>query len=157
MTTSNSRVGGLAGLATLENDQGAPDGSFSSKRGGGVLLGANPSYVVDGVGVERWLPGVICALLRHFWRRFGEGAEGFGRAKGKDRAGFCGIPPLPQEQGHGKDGAPGFSSGLVEFSDIFLHGVCSPEDYFYCALLGVNCMQNRPAYFGEISGLFCWV
>ena len=38
----------------------------TEKGGGGVLLGANPSYVVDGVGVERWLPGVICALLRHF-------------------------------------------------------------------------------------------
>jgi len=31
-------------------------------------------------------------------------------------------------QGHGKGRAPGFSSGHDDFSDIFLHGVCSPED-----------------------------
>ena len=57
----------------------------------------------------------FATLIALFWR----GQSGAG--KGKDGAGFCGLPPLPQEQGHGKDGAPG---GCDDFSEIFLHG-CS--------------------------------
>ena len=59
----------------------------------------------------------FATLLVTFWR-----GRGFGRDKGKDkdRAGLCGLPPLPQEQGHGKDGAPG---GLDDFSDIFFMGL----------------------------------
>ena len=60
-------------------------------------------------------------------------------------------------QGYGKGRAPGFSCECDGFSDIFLHGVCPPEDYFYCALLGVNCMQSLADFFGGISVLFCWV
>ena len=50
-------------------------------------------------------------------------------------------------------GATGFG-GVQNFSDAFLHGVCPPEDYFYCALLGVNCMQSWHELFCGISGLF---
>ena len=57
-------------------------------------------------------------------------------------------------QGYGKGRAPGFSCECDGFSDIFLHGVCPPEDYFYCALLGVNCMQSWHELFCGISGLF---
>ena len=53
-------------------------GWFGPKRGGWVLFAGNSSYVVDGVGVVRWLPVCFCALLRHFSQRFGEGvADGF--------------------------------------------------------------------------------
>lgn len=49
------------------------DGRFWRKREGwGVFVG-NFSYVIDGVGVGGWLPGVFCALLLRFLRRFGEG------------------------------------------------------------------------------------
>ena len=44
---------------------------FGEKGGGGVFFAGNLSYVVDGVDVVVWLPGVFCALLRHFLRRFG--------------------------------------------------------------------------------------
>ena len=54
-------------------------------------------------------------------------------------------------------GRSGWAGGLDDFSGIFLHGVCPLGDYFYCALLGVNCLQTWPVYFGEVSGLFCWV
>ena len=56
----------------------------------------------------------------------------------------------------GVDEAPGFG-GRDDFSDIFLHSMCPPEDYFYCALFGVNCMQSFDVLFSEISVLFCWV
>jgi hypothetical protein len=32
--------------------------------------------------------------------------------------------------------------GLYDFSAILFHGICSPEDYFHCAPLGVNCLQR---------------
>ena len=73
--------------------------------------------------------------------RFGEGRA----ARAKARTGLAFVVSHPclanskYGQGHGKDGAPG---GCDDFSDIFLHGVCPPGDYFYCALLGVNCMQS---------------
>jgi hypothetical protein len=47
--------------------------------------------------------------------------------------------------------------GLYDFSAILFHGICSPEDYFHFAPLGVNCLQSWPGGFGGISGLFCWV
>ena len=40
-----------------------------------MFLPENASYVVDGVGVSGWYPGVFCALLRHFSRRFVEVRE----------------------------------------------------------------------------------
>jgi hypothetical protein len=49
--------------------------SFLSKKGGLVVSSGNSSYVVDGVGVVGWLPGVFCALLRHFSRRFDAGRD----------------------------------------------------------------------------------
>ena len=38
---------------------------FFEKGGWGVFTGI-PSYVIDGVGVSWWLPGVFCALLCTF-------------------------------------------------------------------------------------------
>ena len=46
-----------------------------------------------------------------------------GRGKDKDGADLCGLPPLPQEQGHGKDGAPSFFCGRDDFSDILTHEI----------------------------------
>ena len=80
--------------------------------------------------------GYLCVFAR-FCDTFGDvlaseerREPGFGMDKSKDKdwAGLCGLPPLPQEQRHGKDGAPGSSCGRDDFSDIFLHCVCPPED-----------------------------
>jgi hypothetical protein len=54
-----------------------------------------------------------------FLGRFGAG----GRGKDKDGADLCGLPPLPQEHGHGKDGAPSFFCGRDDFSDILTHEI----------------------------------
>ena len=98
-----------------------------------MFLPENASYVVDGVGVSGWLPGVFCALLRHFSRRFVEVREE-----------WAGLEA-------------GAFGGFDDFSDIFPHRIFPPEDYFYCALLGVNCMQGWPGFFCGFSGLFCGV
>ena len=79
---------------------------FVEKGGGGVLLGANPSYVVDGVGVERWLPGVICALLRHFWRRFGEGRAAAEEPKERTGLAFVVSHPCLKNKGTARMGHP---------------------------------------------------
>ena len=52
---------------------------FAEKGGGGVFLREILSYVVDGVWVEGWLPGVFarfCALLLRFSALFGASARG---------------------------------------------------------------------------------
>ena len=71
--------------------------------------------------------GCLCVFARFcdtFCDVLARAAEG-PKANTRTGAGLCGLPPLPQEQGRGKDGVFG---GLNEFSDIFLHGVCSPAD-----------------------------
>ena len=103
----------------------------------------------------------FCDTFRDVLARVERCGRGFGKGKDKDGPALVVFHPCLANskygQGHGKGRAPVFSSGLDEFSDVFLHGVCPPGDYFYCALSGVNGMQSWPAYFCGISGLFCWV
>ena len=135
---------------------GAPEpfarpGFFLKKGGVGCFLRKMPRMLLIGFELGG---GYLCVFAR-FCDTFGDvlaseerREPGFGMDKSKDKdwAGLCGLPPLPQEQRHGKDGAPGQgaerSGGLDEFSNISLHCVCPPVDYFYCAPFGVNCMQG---------------
>ena len=85
----------------------------------------------------------FATLLGTFWR----GAERRGRSaaegpKAKTRTGLASVVSHPclknkgtARMGHPAqvdaqtfDGLKPFFGGLVEFSDIFLHGVCPPED-----------------------------
>jgi len=100
------------------------------KGGGGVFFAENVSYVVDGVGVERWLPSVFCALLRHFCALF---------------RGVLAIAVLPP--GRALTAGDGLPPGFLSLEFCFL--VC----YFHYAPLGVNYPQSAGDLFaGARSG-----
>jgi len=71
------------------------------KRGGWGVFCKNASYVVDGIGVAGCTLGGFARFCTTFGDVLARGraawAERCGRAKGKDkdRAGLCGLPPLP--------------------------------------------------------------
>ena len=81
---------------------------FLVKGGEGVFLRKIPRMLLIGfelgggyLGVFARFCDTFCDVLARAERR------GQGNRKDKGEAGFCGIPPLPQEPRHGKDGAPG--------------------------------------------------
>ena len=90
----------------------------------------------------------FATVLVTFWR-----GRGFGRDKGKDkdRAGLCGLPPLPQEQGHGKDGAPG---GLDDFSDIFFMGLALRRTNSIVRFWGLIACRVGRVYFASLVVCF---
>ena len=45
----------------------------------------------------------------------------------------------------GLDRLPG---GVDDFSDVFLHGMCPPDGFFHCALLGINGRQSWRGFLG---------
>jgi len=97
---------------------------FTEKGGGGVFFAKNASYVVD----EVWVASCTLGGFARFCDTFG---DILARGNGKDWAGLCGLPPLPQEQGHGEDGAPSFQRllwGPRRFFGYFFHGIRSPQD-----------------------------
>ena len=74
------------------------------------------------LGVFARFCDTFCDVLARAERR------GQGNRKDKGEAGFCGIPPLPQEQGHGKDGAPGLKPipfKELSFSVLILLDLCT--------------------------------
>ena len=71
----------------------------------------------------------FATLFVTFWR----GRSGVDRATAKTRArlAFVVSHPCLKNKGTARMGHPAFDAGdggAVEFSDIFLHGVCSPAD-----------------------------
>ena len=47
-----------------------------------------------------------------------------------------------------------FSCGLDDFSDVFFHGICSLDGFYYCAHLGVNCPQGLADFLAELVVCF---
>ena len=52
----------------------------------------------------------------------------------------------------------GFADGVLDdFSKVFMHGMCSPDSFFHCALLGKNGRQGWPGFLAVYVVCFVWV
>jgi hypothetical protein len=67
-----------------------------------------------------------------------------------------GLSAMEQAGAHAIRSLQRLFGGLDDFSDIFLHGLRSPDDCFYCALLGVNCPQNWRGFLALLVVCFVW-
>ena len=91
----------------------------------------------------------FCDTFRDVFARGRRAAEG---PKARTGLAFVVSHPCLKNKGTARMGHPadleaGAFGGRDDFSDIFPHRIFPPEDYFYCALLGVNCMQGWPGFF----------
>ena len=97
----------------------------------------------------------FATLLAMFWpggRAAWTERCGGAKDKDKDRAGLCGLPPLPQEQGHGKGAER--SGGLDEFSDIFFHGRSLRRTISIVRFWGLIARKVFPVYFAILVVCF---
>ena len=117
-----------------------------------MFFAETSSYVVDGVGVDRWLPGVFCALLRHFSRRFGEGRAAW--AKARTGLAFVVSHPCLKNRGTARMGHPAVATVFRIFSCMVSALRRTTSIVRFWELIA---RKVFPAHFGEISGLFCWV
>ena len=98
---------------------GVPNAPVWPKEGGvGCFLRKLPPMLLMGLMLRVVTWGVLRAFAT-LLRRFGEGP------KAKTRTGLAFVVSHPCLKNRGTAMAFG---GLDDFSDIFLHGVCPPED-----------------------------
>jgi hypothetical protein len=78
---------------------------IGQKRGGWGVFAGNSSYVIDGVGVERWLPDAFCTLLYTFCGVSARAGR-TGRSKDKDGLAFVVSHPCLKNNGTARMGHP---------------------------------------------------